>query len=187
CVPADDAVFLLPRRRWRLHRSTHAITLPGWVSGEAQPSLRWEYEASPPATWSFAGTGCAGSAGTPALAPQLNLPPVLGTTWTLGLTYGNANGLATLALGASNQAWIGGALPQNLAAFGAPGCSLHTSTDWLGGLALVSGTGAVSWTLPSSPALAGLPCFAQALVFEAGANPLGAILSNAFASAVGLY
>ncbi|MFY9343853.1 MAG: hypothetical protein WAT39_15290 [Planctomycetota bacterium] len=147
----------------------------------------WEYEASTPANWSIAGGGCAGAAGTPTLAPQFGLPPVLGSIWTLQLTYGAGNGIAALAVGTSNTAWFGGTLPQDLAAFGAPGCTLRTSTDWLGAVALVSGTGVVPWTLPSSPTLVGLPFFAQALVLEPGANPLGGVLSNAIAGVTGAY
>jgi hypothetical protein len=68
-----------------------------------------------------------------------------------------------------------------------PGCTLRTSTDWVGGLTLLSGNASLPWALPASSSLAGVQVFAQALVLEPGTNALGAVLSNALAAATGPY
>jgi len=147
----------------------------------------WEYEASQPANSSPAGSGCAGAAGVPMLAPDSGTRPVLGTTWTMNLTYGTGPGLAVLAAGTSNQSWAGGSLPQDMGQFGMPGCTMYTSIDWLRTIVLASGTGGQPWALPATPSLAGLPFWAQALVLETPANPFGGILSNALAGMLGPY
>ena len=148
------------------------LALAGWPAGR---------------NWSVSGPGCAGAVGVPALAPQSGALPVLGSNWTLRLTYGTGTGLGVLAVGVSNQTWTGGTLPQPLGAFGAPGCTLRASTEWLTALVLTGGVGSMVWALPPSPSLAGFPCYAQAAVLEASANPLGLILSNSLDCVVGSY
>jgi hypothetical protein len=199
----DTSTWVWNGSDWR--RDPRPVTPPGrWSSAAAYDLLRgrtvvfggyngaiwqdtWEYEAGPLATWGSSGVGCPGAMGVPLLGTVAGAVPVLGTTWTLRLGYGNGGGVGLLAVGLSDQAWIGGALPFDLTAVGMPGCTLRASNDWVGSLTLLNGNASVSWPLPSSPTFAGVQVFAQGLVLEPGINPLGAVVSNAIAAMTGPY
>jgi hypothetical protein len=79
-------------------------------------------------------------------------------------------------LGTDAPSWLGVTLPIDLALLGAPGCTLHTAID-----AHELRTGTTAWpiTIPATAALLGNRYRAQAFVFDAPANPLGATTSNA--------
>jgi hypothetical protein len=123
----------------------------------------------------------------PALAPLNGALPVLGTTWTARLGYGTGNGVAALAIGSSDQTWIGGPLPLDLSALGMPGCTLRVSTEFVASMLLSGGNATLAWQLPLTPSLAGFQFFTQALVLEPAANPFGAVMSNALAASTGPY
>jgi hypothetical protein len=200
---ADSSTWVWDGGNWR--QDARPSAPPGrWATAAAYDVIRarmvvfggyagrtmqdtWEYAAGPLATCTVSGPGCPGTSGVPSLTNLAGALPVLGTTWTLSLGYGASNGVAALAVGLSDQAWSGGPLPFDLTAFGMPGCTLRTSTDWVGGLTLLSGNASLPWALPASSSLAGVQVFAQALVLEPGTNALGAVLSNALAAATGPY
>lgn len=139
------------------------------------------------ATFEDRGGGCAGPSGVPSLAPSGGGWPVLGTTFDLAVAYGASAGLAVLAIGASDQNWLGIGLPLDLAGIGLPGCALANSAEVLTPLALTNGSGVAPWTLPLVPTAVGLPFFAQALVFDAAANPGGAVLSGSGRGVFGAF
>jgi hypothetical protein len=145
----------------------------------------WSYEPGAIASWLGGGVGCTGSSGTPALAAAPGSLPIAGATFTLRVSCGAMNAPAVLALGVSDQQWGGLPLPFDLAAIGMPGCTLRTSVDAIVATPLVGGVGSFAWPLPLSPSALGFAFFAQGLVFDAPANPFGAVLSNAGAGVVG--
>lgn len=146
-----------------------------------------EYSVGGLATFEDRGGGCAGPSGVPSLAPSGGGWPVLGTTFGLEVAYGASAGLAVLAIGASDQNWLGIGLPLDLAGIGLPGCALANSAEVLTPLALTNGSGVAPWTLPLVPTAVGLPFFAQALVFDAAANPGGAVLSGSGRGVFGAF
>jgi hypothetical protein len=161
----------------------------GGVSGSGSTfSLEtWEYELGSMATWSPLGSGCAGPPGAPWLRPMAGSLPIAGATFTLQLTYGIGNMPATIAIGVSDQQWVGGALPQSLAPLGMSGCTLYVSTEWLGSVTLANGNATLAWPLPTTSGALGFRFFAQALVLDPAANPFGAVLSNAGTGQVGAF
>ncbi|MGE3172630.1 MAG: PKD domain-containing protein [Planctomycetota bacterium] len=79
-----------------------------------------------------------------------------------------------------------GPLPIDLAALGAPGCfgRVDPAIAWFaigsGGIA------SLAVPIPADPVFACLPFFTQGLVFDAGANALGMVVSDAAAGVIGL-
>jgi glucose/arabinose dehydrogenase len=132
------------------------------------------------ATWSTFGSGCGGSFGTPVLAAAPGSLPSLGTTFQMrvnGLPQPPA-GLTLGMLGTSKTSWNTLPLPFDLAVIGMPGCqALIAPLD----SAVLAHTGTVAtWPLviPLAPNLIGVDFYAQALVLDAGWNPLGAVVTN---------
>src|SRR6185436_11941126 len=82
---------------------------------------------------------------------------------------------AFLLLGFSNTSSAFGSLPLDLAAFGMPGCTLHTSVDDIA-LLLGSGGRAVhTIAIPDDPAFVGIHFYQQAVVIDpAAGNAFGA-------------
>jgi hypothetical protein len=124
------------------------------------------------------------------LAPGAGPLPLLGTNWTLRLSYGV--GIPTIRVGAlvlgwSDQVWSGGPLPYDLTALGMPGCMLRVSTEFVDLMVLFGGNATFLWALPATPSLAGIQFFTQGLVLEPGTNPFGAVMSNALAASTGPY
>jgi len=129
----------------------------------------------PPSASSF-GAGCAGSAGTPALAA--GTLPWLGETFVLALPSASAT---ALLLGASRTAWGPAPLPLPLGGVGMPGCTLLTSID----LTFPLAGNAAALPIPGSIALVGQAFYVQGIVADPVANPLGAVTSNALEVRVG--
>lgn len=126
------------------------------------------------------GEGCAGSAGVPVLHGED--APRLGRTVTLHLARAPAAAPFVGMFGIESTTWLGLPLPIGLAALGAPACVLHTAID-----AHELRTNTTSWpiVIPNSITLLGNRYRAQAFVFDASANPLGATTSNGIALRVG--
>ena len=115
------------------------------------------------------------------------LPPLDGETPQVFYAYTRVSSPAAqpalLAIGASDTTWAGLNLPLNLAALGAPGCSLQVGPlVWIAG-ATIGGDprGTVLHDLgplPRTSPLAGGILFVQSAVLEAKANKLGMRFSN---------
>lgn len=133
--------------------------------------------------YGFFGPGCAGSLGISRLTP--GAMPTLGST--LNVSINNLPLSAAIMLtGFSRTASAFGPLPLNAAAFGAPGCTLRSSTE----ISLfVLGTGnTANWalTIPSAAGLVGLQLYNQAAVIDPGFNAAGVVLSDAAGMFIGL-
>jgi len=145
----------------------------------------WEYDLTGVAQWTVFGPGCPGSQGVPQLRAAGPQRAILGTSFGLAVT--GVTGGALLALGFSNTNWNGNALPLSLSGFGMPGCELNVSPDVMLFAPGSGGVAQVALSIPATPGLVGVTFFAQALVPEPGANPFGAVVSNAAGAMVGSF
>jgi hypothetical protein len=111
--------------------------------------------------------------------------PRIGAALQITVTNLPAN-VALLLLGFSNTSSSFGPLPLDLAAFGMPGCTAHTSSDALVFLVGGGGTAAFTLSIPGVAAFIGTRLYEQALVPDAAAgNALGAVMSDAATAVVG--
>jgi hypothetical protein len=85
-------------------------------------------------------------------------------------------------VGFSNQSYGGLSLPFNLAALEAPACDVLISPDLLYAIPNVLGTSVWTLAIPSVP---GWTFYNQAIAFDASANNLGLVFSNAGEAVVG--
>ncbi len=140
--------------------------------------------AQGPRVTSF-GTGCAGSAGTPVLAPLAGELPQIGWEYSVEISNGPLNGFAAGIVGTFETPLPGGlALPVDLGIIGMPGCTLYTGIQRQQGL-VISG-GSAQWTidLPWDVSFLGFTFFQQAVVIDPGANALGLISTNALENVI---
>lgn len=127
----------------------------------------------PAAAWVRpSGAGCAGSTGVPRLVGED--PPRLGRTIHLRVTAAPAAAPWFGMLGADTGSYLGQPLPIDLTIAGMPACALHTAIDAFE----LRATGDWSIAIPNQPLLLGQRFTAQAFVFDATANTLGATTSN---------
>ncbi|MFO1078747.1 MAG: hypothetical protein U1E73_13575 [Planctomycetota bacterium] len=135
------------------------------------------------AGYGYFGSGCAGSLGISSLTA--NAAPSLGST--LNVTVNNLPiNVAIMLTGLSKTNWLLGALPFDLATYGAPGCKLRVSPD--ANLLLLGAAGSAVWpfTIPNNAGLIGLNMYNQAVVLSPGTNAAGAVGSDAGAMMIGL-
>ena len=107
--------------------------------------------------------------------------PDLGQTYGLELSGVIAGGFSGIIYGVSDTVFGAGAsLPYSLAPLGGGTCQLLVSAQKLAlGIADPSGSFAASLTIPALPAFLGTRLYHQGFVFDAAANTLGLVLSNA--------
>jgi arylsulfatase A-like enzyme len=158
------------------------VVLFGGRNG-ARFAATWDLAAADPASARVYGAGCAGSAGTPALAPIAR--PWLGGVFAAELAPLRDGGAAALLLGFSDALWGGVPLPLSLAIFGAPGCALWAAPEVTLPLAAAAGRATVRLAVPPSASLLGQSFFVQALAHDPAANALGLVASDAIAARIG--
>lgn len=130
----------------------------------------------------FLGAGCAGSA--PVAQWTMQASPRIGTTMQATLTNVPLS-VAVLVGGVDSTHSAFGPLPLDLALIGAPGCAMRVSLDAAQALTGAGQTVQWSFVIPNDPLLLAVRLFAQALVFDPGANTLGAVASDAIVLVVG--
>jgi hypothetical protein len=124
----------------------------------------------------------------PNAVPRLTASGLVATGEPLVLTLDQVlpRNLAGVALGLSNGSLLGSIpLPFSLAAFGAPGCTVLTSSDltvW--GVADAYGALRLELPVPAAPWLARMQTFEQGLALDP-ANALGLVTSNGLATVLG--
>ena len=124
------------------------------------------------ATFEVIGTGCSGT--MPAPAFNIILPAVAGQPYLEQITNLPVNAAIHL-FGFGNQTSLLGALPLELSAFGAAGCTLRCSPDTT---TFMLGTGNSATFAINIPAgLQGLKFYVQAAALDAPANTLGLTVS----------
>jgi hypothetical protein len=147
----------------------------------------WQYSTATPASYTPLGPGCRGTSGAPTLSAPPGSLPWIDDTFDVDLLQAPPTGAAFMATGFSSSAWGGRPLPLDLGPFGAPGCPLRVAPFvWFPFARLASGTPRWRLSIPNDPRLAGLVFYNQALVLDAGANPLGAVVSDAQQGKVGI-
>ncbi|MGE3173958.1 MAG: hypothetical protein AB7O97_15135 [Planctomycetota bacterium] len=136
-----------------------------------------DVQGAAPTYYTF-GAGCAGSVGIPTnTAPAL---PEIGSTWTMEIGNLPTPEAALLFVGS------GTIPPTDLGILGAPGCTAYITTDVLTSFGFgAAGVCTFSIPVPSFSGFIGLQLYTQAGVFEATANPLGIIASDAALTEIG--
>ena len=144
----------------------------------------WEYATSSPAALTYAGSGCAGSSGTPQMGNE-GLPWIGDSFDVLVAQAGTAPTI--FFFGLSDQSWLGTTLPLDLGILNAPGCTLYIALD-IPVPDPMPTAGVARWTLaiPEMPAIAGLQFFLQGMVMDSGANLLGWVFSDYGTATIGL-
>ncbi|MEZ5990507.1 MAG: hypothetical protein R3F30_15620 [Planctomycetota bacterium] len=132
--------------------------------------------------WSF-NLLCSGQAVAPILT-NTGLPAV-NQGFSLDMMAGRPGGVGALLVGASPSSWGPIPLPWDLSPFGAPGCSLLTSIDWLYGVYIdYAGMASVPLVVPNQRALIGAVFHAQWTVLDP-VNQLGIVFSNGGTGKIG--
>lgn len=113
--------------------------------------------------------------------------PVVGTLFVLDVANAPPLTLLLRMIGFSNTfSGTFGPLPFHMAPLGAPSCSLFVDPlvvqAWF---ASPSGTAQLSQSIPASPTFLGMTLHEQVGAFDAAANPLGLVLSNALSYVIG--
>jgi hypothetical protein len=178
-----------PLVRWDhglVHDSVRGRTvLFGGLAGSGYVGDTWEYGPISPADYTASGSGCAGGAGTPALAREGGYGPWLGDWFALELTHLPRVPSALVWLGWSKTSWGSLRLPVDLGVVGMPGCALRVSPD-VGFVIPTQGANArLDLWIPADVSLLGRPFHNQAVVVDRAANALGAIVSNAGEGRIG--
>lgn len=143
-------------------------------------------------TWTFGttyapfGSGCAGTAGVPALGATIG--PRVGQTFVPSLTnLIPSYPIAIVATGFSRSVWLSASLPFDMTSSGMPGCSLFVAPDLVNVIAAQNGAGQMLLTIPADPWFLGVTFYQQGFSFEApGFNAFGGVLSNAARARIGL-
>lgn len=106
--------------------------------------------------------------------------PQINNTFRVRVNQCKASTVALLLFGTSATQWNGIALPLDLAAFGAPGCSLLVE-NLIASALLTNSSGAtdLQYTLPYNIYVLGQSFYNQAFVFDPTANAFGFVASNA--------
>jgi hypothetical protein len=128
------------------------------------------------------GAGCAGTAGTPALAAT---PPRIGQTTTLTCSSLRPGFVALFFLGFSTTTWAGLPLPLDLTGVGMPGCVASCSVDLTSATVNAGGVAQLALPFAGTTTALGFTFHAQVLAQDPGINAFGAVLSNALTLTLG--
>lgn len=141
----------------------------------------WIYRTPLPANVAPFGSGCEGSAGTPALSAAPYTLPWLGDTMR--------NTVTSVPIGEPGALFVSSfstTLPAPLGAIGMPGCDLLVGLDALEFRPAVAERAEWTLAIPNVPFLAGVVFRQQAFVRDAAANPLGFAASNGLVVTIGV-
>jgi hypothetical protein len=130
------------------------------------------------------GSACGAPGAQPSLTTEPGRVPQLGTRFPLVVEQLAPGRPAVLHLGASRTQWLSLTLPFDLTPHGAPGCALLASGDWAIPLFNATGRAVYGLDVPNDPRLSGAGFFAQALLWDPLANPLGFAVSNGIGAVI---
>lgn len=135
--------------------------------------------------WTYAfGTACSGAGLSPSLSSIT--APAIGTTFTMRVTGLSPAATATFGVvGFRADSWLGVPLPLDLGAFDMPGCSLLLTPEITRFLVRTNQVATWNELLPNDPGLLGLGFFTQSFVMVPGANPAGALATQALEVVIG--
>lgn len=160
-----------------------------WADEHGANSHRGIIEVSVTASFSTFGLACPGSQGSPVLEAADGSLPIAGRSFVVelrSLPTGILNVVFGI-LGTSRTASGSLTLPFDLTTIGMNGCTLYVSTD--DAVALTNRAGIATWALaiPADVSLYGARIYQQGFVMDPGANPLGAITTNAGRATIGPF
>jgi hypothetical protein len=133
------------------------------------------------------GTGCAGSAGVPALGAAPGQLPWIGSTFGMDFTNlpNPATGPVFACMGLSRTMWGAIPLPSSLSGLGMTGCTAFIDPSVTVIRSIAGGNATLSIGIPSSLPLEGVRFFVQGVVFDAGVNSANLTVTNAGEATVG--
>jgi hypothetical protein len=177
-VPRNPAVSPPPRfwHAMAYDAARQRVVLFGGLPGLLGDT--WEYRSTNPASYAPFGSGCRGSAGTPALAAVPDTLPWIGDRFAVKLTGLTPGSSALVWLGRSRTNWGPTPLPHDLAFAGMPGCSLQVSGESFFAVFNWDGSAVLAFGVPNDVTLVGASFFNQAFAVDRSANALGATVSN---------
>ena len=126
-------------------------------------------------------TSCLGSNSQELVVESATSQVMWGRPWVARVRQAAPGALTLLALGTMDSgSWAGMVLPQDLQVLGAPGCflSIDVASSWVS-IAGGNGTASFPFLIPNSPAALGAWIRFQAAAFDAPANALGIVTSQA--------
>jgi hypothetical protein len=141
----------------------------------------WAYKTPLPADAVPFGAGCAGSNGTPTLAPAPYRLPWLGDTFTT-----RVDALPVGGIGAVIVSSVGTTPPIDLTPVGMPGCDLLVPLDILEWAPAVGSVAEWSYSAPLSMSLAGVVWRQQGFPLDPAASAFGLSASNAIVATFGV-
>ena len=169
------AFGLRPAARAGAHMAYDTLRDRGVIfGGLGQTYLADTWELTPVehvASFTPFGSGCAGSAGIPALAPQLGSRPWSGEDFKLQLTGIPPGGQPFLLIGVTNPT-------TDLLFLGMPGCTAYLTPDILVQLVNLGGWAELTIPVPVDQTIHGLNLYAQCGVPDLGVNSAGLTASN---------
>jgi len=126
-------------------------------------------------------SACLGSSGAPVRVESATAQVIWGRPWTARVVDAPPSAIVILVLGTIDSGpWSGMVLPQDLGGLGASGCylSIDIAGSWAG---ISGGDGSLlfPFTIPNNPGALGEWLRFQVAAFDATANPLGLITSQA--------
>lgn len=124
---------------------------------------------------------CLGSGNQPLLVESATSQVMWGRPWVARVSQAQPGALVLLVLGTTDTgSWAGLTLPQNLQPVGAPGCflSIDVAGSWFS-VAAGDGTATFPFVLPNTPTAIGAWIRFQGAAFDAPANALGLVTSQA--------
>lgn len=141
----------------------------------------WSFQTPLPADVVPFGSGCAGTAGTPALTAKAFSLPWLGDTMV-----NVVEATPAASPGAFFVSSFGSTPPLPLAAVGMPGCDLLVPLDVIEFGAAAAGRAEWALAIPNTPALAAVQFRQQAFVIDTAANALGLVASDGVVVTLGV-
>lgn len=162
----------------------------GDVDGDTWPDFVAAIGGEPPIVWHNTGSGLSrfgsacGAQGLPTPDAVGIGQPLLGNaSFAVGLQGASPSAPGMIWIGLSNRYAFGAPiLPYDLAAHGAPGCSVFASSEALFlVIADAQGRASVPLPIPNNATLRRTTVFAQTAASATGANPLGWLFANGLA------
>ena len=129
----------------------------------------------------FGPAACVGTNGLPVRVESSTTQVIWGRPWVARVLDASPGSFVVLALGTFEAGpWAGMLLPQDLVILGAPGCflSIDLAGTWIS-IAAGDGSAAFPFLVPNSPYVLGEWIRFQGGAFDAAANPLGLVTSQA--------
>ena len=171
------APVTLPAARYDAYSAYDLVREEVLMFGSSTQPEMWRYAVVNNASWTTAGAGCAGSAGTAVVSTSQR--PWIGETFQVqvGPVPNNGIGLMLYGLSDTNSA-IWGALPTSLAAIGMPGCLLQVDPVLIDAFLATGNVATWDRPLPNDPQLLGGQIYCQGAALDPGANSFGVVVGN---------